>query len=59
MVETDGRVMLVNKIKNDQLKFPTNLQNRYGLLFLVLAHIYMNGESCSEGTKIETNNFSI
>lgn len=51
MVDTEGKIILVNKFKNPYLEFPSSTDNRYGLLFLVLAHIYMSGESCTDGMK--------
>ncbi|XP_011506593.1 PREDICTED: MAGE-like protein 2 [Ceratosolen solmsi marchali] len=47
-----GKFILCNTIKNDlpHLNFDENVKNRYVLLFLVLTHIYMSGEVCTEGS---------
>lgn len=48
---SSGKFILVNKLQGSLpcTAFDKEVGDRYVLLFLVLSHIFMNGEICSEG----------
>ncbi|XP_014215948.1 non-structural maintenance of chromosomes element 3 homolog [Copidosoma floridanum] len=54
VTDVDGKLFIYNRLKNDipHIEYDEDVANRHVLLFIILSHIYMSGDRCSQGSLI-------